>query len=169
MCESSDDVGLHTADSGGAFWSPVGHRVAKFVKAERVVGDPVIISEAVANQHVHHGQHHCNVGARQWLDELVTGSCVDCVSGEGANWIDHDERCTVGSSCLDGRPEVTIGKFGVGSPQDDELAVFMFHWVEAARGANGLAHAGANCDAADRALKLGGSHVAEEPSAQPHE
>jgi hypothetical protein len=45
--------------------------VAQFVESGRVPGDPVVVREPVADDDVHHRQHHRDVGAREGLDEAI--------------------------------------------------------------------------------------------------
>ena len=60
-----DVGGVEAADGRGRpFGRPVGDVLGELVEAERVSGDPVLVDEAVADQHVHHRQHQGDVGAR---------------------------------------------------------------------------------------------------------
>ena len=137
-------------------------------RSRRVLGDPCVVGQPVADDDVHHRQHHGDVGAGQRLDELVAAGGIDGVGGERADRIDHDEACTACPGRLDGRPEVTVGELGVRAPQQDQLRVFEFERVHAPPGAVRHPHAGADGRTADRPNEVGRAHVSEESAAEPH-
>ena len=91
-----DHIGRHAARLGGPGGRPVGDRGGQLVEPERVLGDPRVVVQVVADDDVHHRQHHGDVGARQGLDELVA-----VVGGEGADRVDHDHLGAVGAGLLD--------------------------------------------------------------------
>ena len=166
--ELLDDAGVDTGHVGGSFGSPIGDALAQFVVARGVFGDPRVVREPVTDDHVHHRQHHGDVGSWERLDELVTSGLVDRLGGHGADRIDDDEACASFASQLDGGPQVAVRQPGVRAPQQDQLRVFEFQRVHAAAGAVRHAQACADRGSTDGPKELRGPHVREEPGVDPH-
>ncbi len=162
--ERLDDRWVEAADGAGPLRRPPGDVGGQLVEAERVGGDPVRVDQAVADEHVHHRQHQCDVGARQRLDELVGG-----VGRGRADRVDDDELGARGPGGLDGRPQVTVGQPGVGAPEQDQPAVAELHRVEAETAAVGHPHAVAHRGAADRADQPARPEVVEEAAVEAHD
>ncbi len=95
--EPRDRVGVDAADRARPFRGPVGDRLAQLVVAERVLGDPLVVRQPVADDDVHHRQHHRDVGAGEGLDEPVPAVGVDGFSRGGADRVDHHDPRADGS------------------------------------------------------------------------
>ena len=140
-------------------WSPDGDGLGELVEARRVLGHPRVVDEAVADEHMHHRQHHRDVGARAGLEEPVGG-----LGGGGTDRVDHDDRGAVGAGLLDGRPQVAVGELGVRRPQDDQLGVADLERIHAEPGAVSHRHTGADGRPTDRAHEPARTEVVEEPA-----
>ena len=89
-----------------------------------VLPDVVRVDHLVSDQHVHHCEHHRNVGSWKRLDEVIS-----CLRRERANRVDHHDSCSSLSCLLDERPKMPVGQAGVGSPQQDVLGMANIHRI----------------------------------------
>ena len=166
--ELLDDVGVDAGDRRRTVGSPVGDCIAKFVVARGVFGDPRVVREPVTDDHVHHRQHHGDVGAGERLDEPVAAGFVDRLGCHGADRVDDDEAGAPLASQLDGRPQVAVRQPGVRAPQQDQLRVFELQRIHAAAGAIGHPQARTNSGSTDGPKELRGPHVREESGVDAH-
>ena len=105
--ETFDLGGVEPAHGCGPLRCPLGDMVGELGEPGRVGGDPRVVGEPVADEHVHHRQHQSDVGTRQRLDELVGG-----VGGDRAQGIDDDDLGAVGRGRL--RSSATGGGWSAG-------------------------------------------------------
>ena len=166
-CQLFDHCRVHPGYGSGALWRPLRNGLAEFVEAECVRVDPLVVGQPVANDDVHHCQHHGDVGAWQRLDELVAAIGVDGLGSHGPDRVDDDQSRTLFSSLLDGRPKVAIGQPRVGRPENNQFAVGQLCWVHSATGAVGHRQADTDGGSTESSMQLAGTHMGKEAAAEP--
>ncbi len=149
---------------GDARRRPLGDVVGELGETKRVVGDPFVVGEAVANEDVHHRQHQRDVGAGERLDELV-----GAVGGDRAERVDHDDPGAVGrAASIVGQRWRFVSRVLVAQRMISLL------WLSSSGssvlpGAVRHRDAGADRRAAQRAHEPGGADVVEEPAVEAHQ
>jgi hypothetical protein len=123
-----DHLGVDTGCFSGPLWCPSGDVLREFVETEGVRVDPLSIDALLADDHVHHREHHRDVGTGSGLDELVGR-----VGGDRAKRIDHHHAGAAFTRRLDRRPEVPVGEPGIRAPQEDESGMLEVERIEAER------------------------------------
>ena len=72
----------------------------------------------------HHCQHHRHIGSGQWLNKNVSS-----FSSDGFQWVNDHNFGTIGSRLFDERPEVSIDKPRVSTPEQNQFWMFNIHWI----------------------------------------
>ena len=154
--------------AGRPFGRPVGDGVAQFVEPQCVCGDPRVVGEAVADDDVHHRQHHRDVGAGQRLDEPVARS----MSIASAVTVRIGSMTTSRAPCARARSIVGQRCRLVSLVLVPHRMISSSVRVRAGRVPRPtpfvIAIAAPTVGAADRPRQLRRAHVPEEPAAQSH-